>query len=75
MSFLQDPQAKLRESCQAKKECCELMGKLNSCNERVRSKTKTAETCVEEMIDWMHCVDHCVSKLLIEQWEIIHSIN
>jgi hypothetical protein len=38
-----------------------MLEKLNTCNSRVSSKTKTAETCVEEMIDYMHCVDHCVS--------------
>ncbi len=29
----------------------------------VQGKSKTEETCVEELIDLMHCQDHCVSLL------------
>jgi len=59
-----DPQTKLRERCAEKGECAQMLEKLNTCNDRVNSKSKTAETCMEELIDYMHCVDHCVSKKL-----------
>ncbi|GFN98442.1 cytochrome b-c1 complex subunit 6 [Plakobranchus ocellatus] len=61
---LTDPQDELKEKCSEKKECVSLKEKLDECNARVEGRSKTAETCVEEIIDFMHCVDHCVSKTL-----------
>ena len=29
---------------------------------KVKSKTKTTETCFEEILDFYHCVDHCAAK-------------
>jgi len=57
-----DPLETLREKCKESSHCAELGEKLSTCNDRVNSRTKTAETCVEELIDFMHCVDHCASK-------------
>jgi hypothetical protein len=37
-----------------------LKEKLEVCTARVNSKPGTAETCEEELFDFMHCVDHCV---------------
>ncbi|KAK3918455.1 Cytochrome b-c1 complex subunit 6, mitochondrial [Frankliniella fusca] len=62
-----DPQEVLREKCKAKPKCVALLEKLDTCNARVRSKKQTAETCAEEIYDWMHCVDHCVSHDLFKQ--------
>lgn len=61
--FGQDAQEVLRQQCAEKKECASLKERLDACNARVESRTKTSETCVEEVIDFMHCVDHCVSVL------------
>jgi len=61
---LVDPQEKMREKCRETSECAKLIEKLQTCNDRVNSRTKTAETCMEEIIDVMHCVDHCASKKL-----------
>ncbi|GFR66103.1 cytochrome b-c1 complex subunit 6 [Elysia marginata] len=61
---LVDPQDELKEKCSEKKECVSLKEKLDECNARVEGRSKTAETCTEEIIDFMHCVDHCVSKTL-----------
>lgn len=36
--------------------------KLSTCNDRVSSRSSTEETCTEELFDYLHCVDHCVSK-------------
>ena len=60
LSVVKDPQEKLRERCSEKSECAQLLEKMNNCNDRVNSKSKTSETCMEELIDYMHCVDHCV---------------
>ncbi|CAG2163164.1 unnamed protein product [Oppiella nova] len=60
---LTDPQVVLREECN-QKHCQGFDQKMKECNDRVNSRSKTSETCMEELIDWMHCVDHCVSKTL-----------
>ncbi|KAL7303072.1 cytochrome b-c1 complex subunit 6, mitochondrial-like [Trichogramma pretiosum] len=61
---LVDPQKILREKCQATSKCVALQDKLNTCNDRVNSRTKTEETCLEEVIDFVSCVDHCAAKTL-----------
>ncbi|KAG4069860.1 hypothetical protein HA402_009567 [Bradysia odoriphaga] len=59
------PQEKLREVCRTKDHhVSELLEKYNACNERVNAKTKTSETCEEELFDYIHALDHCVSKTL-----------
>ncbi|KAJ1352482.1 hypothetical protein KIN20_008827 [Parelaphostrongylus tenuis] len=32
---------------------------LEECNDRVNSRTNTEETCHEEMMDYVHHLDHC----------------
>jgi ubiquinol-cytochrome c reductase subunit 6 len=61
-----DPQQVLREECTEKK-CTAYESKLKECNDRVNSRSKTAESCMEEVIDFMHCVDHCVAKTLFSK--------
>ena len=61
---LVDPLDTLRDKC--KPHCKELQSRLDLCNTRVRSKKQTTETCWEEMMDWMHCIDHCASKDLFK---------
>lgn len=56
----------LQEKCAEKKSCAELKSKLDTCNDRVNSRSKTTETCQEELFDYFHCVDHCVSKDLFK---------
>lgn len=62
-----DPQETLREKCRANPKCASLQEKLETCNARVRSRKQTTETCAEELYDWFHCVDHCVSHDLFKQ--------
>uniref|UniRef100_T1KWV3 Ubiquinol-cytochrome C reductase hinge domain-containing protein n=1 Tax=Tetranychus urticae TaxID=32264 RepID=T1KWV3_TETUR len=61
---LVDPLDTLRDKC--KPHCKELQAKMDTCNIRVRSKKETTESCWEEMMDWMHCIDHCASKDLFK---------
>ena len=61
---LVDPHDTLREKCAAKASCVALKEVLETCNTRVEGKEKTSETCVEELIDYMHCVDECAAKTL-----------
>ncbi|XP_033331660.1 ubiquinol-cytochrome c reductase 11 kDa subunit [Megalopta genalis] len=62
-----DPQKILRERCALKDYCKQLHEKLNTCNDRVNSRTKTEETCLEELIDYVECVDHCVAEKLFSK--------
>ena len=42
--------------------CKEFKEVLDKCNERVAvNPAIEEETCEEELIDFVHCVDHCVS--------------
>lgn len=59
---LVDPHDTLKEECSPK--CSSFKEKLDQCNERVNSRSQTAETCVEELFDFVHCIDHCVAKTL-----------
>ncbi|XP_046681968.1 cytochrome b-c1 complex subunit 6, mitochondrial [Homalodisca vitripennis] len=64
---LVDPQVVLREKCSGTKHCVELRNKLEECNNRVNSRSQTAETCVEELFDYLHALDHCVTEQLFSQ--------
>lgn len=64
---LVDPQKVLREECSLKPNCAKLQDKLTTCNDRVNSRKQTAETCLEEILDYVHCVDHCASKNLFSK--------
>lgn len=63
---LVDPQTVLREEC-ASAHCQALKDKLDSCTERVNSRKQTTESCFEEVVDFMNCVDHCVAPKLFAQ--------
>ncbi|XP_051159564.1 cytochrome b-c1 complex subunit 6, mitochondrial-like [Leptopilina boulardi] len=64
---LVDPQKVLRETCSQQKKCRELQDRLTTCNDRVNSRKNTEETCMEELVDLVQCVDHCVSKTLFSK--------
>ncbi|KAK7070445.1 hypothetical protein SK128_014347 [Halocaridina rubra] len=57
---LVDPLDGMKEDCGNSKHCMALKEKLETCNDRVSSRSKTEETCTEELFDYIHCVDHCV---------------
>lgn len=63
---LVDPQKVLREKC-SKQNCTSFQEKLNMCNDRVNSKKKTQESCFEELVNYVECVDHCVAKTLFSK--------
>ncbi|KAH8250081.1 hypothetical protein KR026_004854 [Drosophila bipectinata] len=64
---LVDPQAQLREKCQEKGHIKALLKKLEDCNDRVNSKSKTTETCMEELFDFVGELDHCVAHHLFHK--------
>jgi ubiquinol-cytochrome c reductase subunit 6 len=63
---LVDPATHIKETC-AEAHCSAVRAKLDDCNARVTSKTKTTETCYEEILDFYHCVDHCAAPQIFQQ--------
>jgi ubiquinol-cytochrome c reductase subunit 6 len=57
---LVDPKEEVTEQCSEVPKCAKLREIMDECTERVNSKSQTTETCTEELIDFMHCVDTCV---------------
>lgn len=41
--------------------------KFIECNDRVNSRSKTTETCAEELVDYVSELDHCVSHHLFSK--------
>ncbi|XP_047998934.1 cytochrome b-c1 complex subunit 6, mitochondrial-like [Leguminivora glycinivorella] len=62
-----DPQKELRETCSQKPDAQNLWGKYQECTDRVSSRSKTTETCEEELIDYLHVLDKCVTKDLFKR--------
>ncbi|XP_050722943.1 cytochrome b-c1 complex subunit 6, mitochondrial-like [Eriocheir sinensis] len=64
---LVDPFDGLKEACGNTSHCTPLSEKLQTCNDRVSSRSSTEETCTEELFDYLHCVDHCLSQSLFKK--------
>ncbi|MDK2413400.1 cytochrome b-c1 complex subunit 6 family protein, partial [Aphanizomenon sp. 202] len=62
-----DPMDAIKEACTNTKHCAELGEAYSSCNDRVGSRSKTEETCSEELFDLLHCVDHCMASSLFQK--------
>ncbi len=62
---LVDPATEIKEKC-AEDHCAKYKDRLDECNARVTSKTKTTETCFEEILDFYHCVDHCAGPKIFQ---------
>ncbi|KAH7716127.1 Protein T27E9.2 [Aphelenchoides avenae] len=55
----QDPLAFYREKCESNHHVAKFKQLLDECNERVTSRSNTEETCQQEMVDYVHHLDHC----------------
>ncbi|CAD5111427.1 DgyrCDS735 [Dimorphilus gyrociliatus] len=64
---LEDPLDSLKESCGESSACASYKAELDKCTERVTSHPETTENCSQELYDFMHCVDKCVSKQLFSK--------
>lgn len=53
-----DPLVVKREKCSEQPECLKLKKRFENCGKRVEKKPGS-ETCFEEIIDLVNCVDHC----------------
>ncbi|XP_045780546.1 cytochrome b-c1 complex subunit 6, mitochondrial-like isoform X2 [Maniola jurtina] len=58
-----DPLVMERGKCLEKNSKVQKMaGVLQACEQRVTSKSYTAETCSQEVVDLMEALDHCVGS-------------
>ncbi|KAJ8964965.1 hypothetical protein NQ314_004482 [Rhamnusium bicolor] len=64
---LEDPQQTLRDKCRETEHCKHLAELYETCNDRVRSRTRTTETCTEELFNLLHAIDHCVTPELFSK--------
>ncbi|MEQ2237978.1 hypothetical protein ILYODFUR_028670 [Ilyodon furcidens] len=59
-----DPLETLRQKCEETEHCVHTRERLELCETRVGSRSQTAEDCTEELFDFLHARDHCVSDKL-----------
>uniref|UniRef100_A0A8C5WES3 Ubiquinol-cytochrome C reductase hinge domain-containing protein n=1 Tax=Leptobrachium leishanense TaxID=445787 RepID=A0A8C5WES3_9ANUR len=59
--FLKDPLTNVRELCAQTEKCVKARETMDLCEARVNSRSKTEEECTEELMDFLHARDHCVS--------------
>lgn len=57
----EDPQETLREKCGDVLRCVTLKSVFDTCESRVNGRQKTEENCAQELLDFVGCVDGCVS--------------
>lgn len=58
----QDPLEAVRQKCEEAEHCVHTRGRLEECEGRVGSRSATEEDCTEELFDFLHARDHCVSR-------------
>lgn len=58
---MEDPIDEIREKCSQVAKCKKFNEVLEVCNNRVESRSNTEETCTQELFDFLHCRDACVS--------------
>merc|ERR1712226_1451018 len=64
---LVDPAVEIKEDCANSAACISSKERLDACNERVNSKENTEETCLEEILDFYHCMDHCAGPKIFSK--------
>ncbi|XP_055994898.1 cytochrome b-c1 complex subunit 6, mitochondrial-like [Sorex fumeus] len=61
---LVDSLTKVRGQCEQLEKCAKAQERLEVCDQRVSSRSKTEEGCTEELFDFLHARDHCVTHKL-----------
>ena len=51
----------IREKCSESPACAKLREVFETCEERVKNRSNTEENCAQELLDFIHCQDVCVS--------------
>lgn len=62
----QDPLETVREKCEQTEHCVHTRERLEACETRVGSRSETTEDCTEELFDFLHARDHCVSAHAVD---------
>uniref|UniRef100_A0AAQ4RB69 Ubiquinol-cytochrome C reductase hinge domain-containing protein n=1 Tax=Gasterosteus aculeatus aculeatus TaxID=481459 RepID=A0AAQ4RB69_GASAC len=65
-----DPMETMRQKCEETEHCVHTRERLEHCESRVGSRSSTAEDCTEELFDFLHARDHCVS---VDAWQLCHA--
>ncbi|CAK8680746.1 unnamed protein product [Clavelina lepadiformis] len=60
----QDPMDEVKELCNNSSACKGYRVELDSCTDRVSSRSQTEEHCTQELFDFLHCSDKCVANKL-----------
>ena len=58
---------KVREDCENKPSCQKYREELGTCTDRVNSRSNTEEHCTQELFDFLHCSEKCVSINRLDQ--------
>ncbi|XP_076811483.1 cytochrome b-c1 complex subunit 6, mitochondrial-like [Clavelina lepadiformis] len=61
---LVDPMDEVKELCNNSSACKGYRVELDSCTDRVSSRSQTEEHCTQELFDFLHCSDKCVANKL-----------
>lgn len=51
----------MRQKCEEAEHCVRARERMEECETRVGSRSLTEEDCTEELFDFLHARDHCVS--------------
>lgn len=55
----------MRQKCEEAEHCIHTRERLEECETRVGSRSSTEEDCTEELFDFLHARDHCVSMTYV----------
>ncbi|KAM6963163.1 cytochrome b-c1 complex subunit 6, mitochondrial-like isoform 2-T2 [Aplochiton taeniatus] len=64
-----DPLETVRQKCEQSEHCVHTRERLELCEGRVSARSETSEECTEELFDFLHARDHCVSH------KVFHSVK
>ncbi|XP_028856822.1 cytochrome b-c1 complex subunit 6, mitochondrial [Denticeps clupeoides] len=64
-----DPLETARKQCEDAEHCVRMRERLEACETRVTSRSEAEEECTEELFDFLHARDHCVSH------KVFHSLK
>ncbi|XP_037537428.1 cytochrome b-c1 complex subunit 6, mitochondrial-like [Nematolebias whitei] len=62
-----DPLETVRAKCEQTAHCAHAKERLDACEARVNSRSRTTEECTEELFDFLHARDHCVAHKLFHK--------
>lgn len=70
----QDPIEAVRQKCEEAEHCVHTRGRLEECESRVGSRSATEEDCTEELFDFLHARDHCVSGTVVSWQQLVNCV-